>query len=104
LQQAEAALDAAVADFIETGVDAEQLERIKGQYRASQIYARDSVTGLAQSYGRALTSGLTIADVQDWPDILQSITADDIIAAARDVFAAKNSVTGWVMAETQGGE
>jgi zinc protease len=104
LQQAEAALDAAVADFIETGVDTEQLERIKGQYRASQIYARDSVTGLAQSYGRALTSGLTIADVQDWPDILQSITADDIIAAARDVFAAKNSVTGWVMAETQGGE
>jgi zinc protease len=104
LQQAEAALDAAVADFIETGVDAEQLERIKGQYRASQIYARDSVTGLARSYGRALTSGLTIADVQDWPDILQSITADDIIAAARDVFAAKNSVTGWVMAETQGGE
>ena len=103
LQQAEAALDAAVADFIETGVDAEQLERIKGQYRASQIYARDSVTGLAQSYGRALTSGLTIADVQDWPDILQSITADDIIAAARDVFAVKNSVTGWVMAETQGG-
>src|SRR6056300_1273501 len=104
LQQAEAALDAAVADFIETGVDAEQLERIKGQYRASQIYARDSVTGLAQSYGRALTSGLTIADVQDWPDILESITADDIIASARDVFAAKNSVTGWVMAETQGGE
>jgi zinc protease len=104
LQQAEDALDAAVADFIETGIDAEQLARIKGQYRASQIYARDSVTGLARSYGRALTSGLTIADVHDWPDILQSVTAEDIVAAARDVFDTKNSVTGWVMAKQQGTE
>jgi zinc protease len=60
------------------------------------------VTGLARSYGRALTSGLTIADVHDWPDILQSVTAEDIVAAARDVFDAKNSVTGWVMAKQQG--
>ncbi len=104
LQQAEDALDAAVADFIETGVDAEQLARIKRQYAASQIYGRDSVTGLAQSYGRALTSGLTIKDVHDWPDILQSVTAADIIAAARDVFAMKHSVTGWIMAEKQGDE
>ena len=104
LQQAEDALDAALSQFIETGVDADQLARIKGQYRASQIYARDSVTGLARSYGRALTSGLTIQDIHDWPDILQSVTPEDIIAAARDVFELRNSVTGWILAEKQGTE
>lgn len=99
LEQAEQALDTALSQFIETGVDADQLKRIKGQYRASQIYARDSVTGLAQSYGRALTSGLTIQDVHEWPEKLQSVTSADIIAAARDVFQLKNSVTGWVMTQ-----
>ncbi len=63
LAEAEAAMDAALAAFIETGVDPEQLERIKMQLRAAQIYERDNVDGIANRYGRALTSGLTIADV-----------------------------------------
>ena len=102
LEQAEQALDTVLSQFIEMGVDADQLKRIKGQYRASQIYARDSVTGLAQSYGRALTSGLAIQDVHEWPEKLQSVTSADIIAAARDVFQLKNSVTGWVMTQNDG--
>ena len=101
LQQAEDALDAAVAAFLETGVDEEQLERIKMQLRASQIYERDDVGQLANRYGRALTSGLTIADIQEWPEILQSITPDEIVAAARAVFEPRNSVTGWLMAEEE---
>ncbi len=70
LEEGEAALDQAVAEFLETGVDAEQLERIKLQIRASEIYAQDNVDGIANRYGRALTSGLTIDDVEAWPAIL----------------------------------
>ncbi|PSL18514.1 M16 family metallopeptidase [Shimia abyssi] len=101
LREAEDAMDAAVAEFIETGVDGEQLDRIKMQLRASQVYARDDVEALANRYGRALTSGLTVADVQEWPEILQSITGDEIIAAAQAVFDRKRSVTGWLMAEEE---
>ncbi|MDE4132411.1 pitrilysin family protein [Phaeobacter sp. QD34_3] len=97
LQQAEDALDATVARFLEDGVDAAQLERIKLQLRASEIYARDNVDGIANRYGRALTSGLTVQDVQDWPNILQSITADEIIAVAKEVLQPEVSVTGWMM-------
>lgn len=96
LDEAEAALDAAIADFIEEGVDAEELARLKTQYRASEIYAQDSISGLANRYGAALTSGLTVADVQAWPDILQAVTEDDIIAAAKSVFNRANAVTGHV--------
>nr|WP_245770670.1 pitrilysin family protein [Roseovarius azorensis] len=98
LQEAEAAMDDVLTSFLETGVDPEQLDRIKMQVRASDIYARDDAGGLANRYGRALTQGLTVADVQAWPDILQSTTADDIMAAARRVFDRKKSVTGWLMA------
>ncbi len=99
LEEAEAALDQAVAEFMEEGVDADQLSRIKFQLKASQIYARDSVDALARRYGGALTSGLTVEDVQEWPEILQAVTAEDIMDAADLVFDRKNAVTGYLMGE-----
>lgn len=97
LQQAEDALDDVLRQFLTDGIDPEQLDRIKMQLRASQIYARDNVDGIANRYGRALTAGLTVADIQAWPDILQSVTGDDIIAAAKSVLRPETSVTGWLM-------
>lgn len=99
LQEAEDAMDAALAKFLETGVDPEHLERIKFQIRADQIYARDDVDRIGNRYGQALTSGLTVEDIQAWPDILQAVTEDDIMQAARDVFDRRASVTGWLMRE-----
>lgn len=99
LQEAEDAMDAAIAQFLIDGVDAEQLERIKLQIRADQIYARDDVDRIANRYGQALASGLTVEDVQAWPEILEAVTAEDIVQAARDVFDKRASVTGWLMRE-----
>ncbi|APZ55089.1 M16 family metallopeptidase [Salipiger abyssi] len=99
LPQLEAELDETLASFIDEGVDPDQLERIKFQLRADRIYERDSVQSLARRYGSALTSGLTVEDVQAWPDILQSITGEEIVAAARKVFDRKQSVTGYLMPE-----
>ncbi|WP_170755992.1 M16 family metallopeptidase [Ruegeria lacuscaerulensis] len=101
LQEAEDAMDRAVADFIAEGVNEDDLDRIKMQLRASQTYARDNVDGIGNRYGRALTSGLTVEDVQAWPDILQAVTGDEIIAAAREVFQLETSVTGWLMRDDE---
>lgn len=96
LEEAEAAMDATLAGFLEDGVDPDQLERIKYQLRASQIYARDNVDGIARRYGAALSVGLTVEDVQAWPDILQAVTEEDIMEAARMVLNRNASVTGWL--------
>ena len=96
LQQAEDAMDDVIAGFLETGIDTDQLDRIKMQYRAAMIYERDDVNRIANRYGRALTQGLTIEDVQAWPNIVQAVTPDDIMAAARDVLDRDNAVTGWL--------
>ena len=98
LAAAEEALDEVIANFLEEGVDPDHLARIKMQVRADQIYSRDSVSQLANRYGRALTQGLTVEDVQAWPDILQAVTEEDIMLAARDVFDRDRSVTGWLRA------
>jgi zinc protease len=96
LQDAEAAMGETVAAFLEEPIDLEQLESLKLQLRASQIYAKDNVQSLARRYGSALTSGLTVQDIQDWPEVLQAVTAEDILAAGRAVLDRNTAVTGYL--------
>lgn len=96
LPEAEAAMDTAVADFMIEGVDEDHLARIKAQIKASETYRQDSVRGRARAYGEALTSGLTVADADAWPEVLQAITAEDIMMAAQDIFDLNKSVTGYL--------
>lgn len=98
LQEAEQAMDQVIADFMKDGIDAEQLDRIRMQIRASLIYEQDDVGSIANEYGRSLAQGLTVQDVQDWPGILQAVTAEDIMAVAKKVFNRRNAVTGWLRA------
>jgi zinc protease len=97
LQAAEDAMDKVLTDFLATGVDPAQFERIRTQLKASEIFARDDVAGLANRYGAALASGLSVEDVEAWPDILQSVTPEDVLAAARALLDRRQSVTMWVV-------
>lgn len=101
LQQAEDALDAVLADFIENGVDADQLERAQVQMRAWAIYGLDDLESRANWIGSALTTGLTLQDDLDWIDTLLAVTEEDIIAAAQ-ALDRRASVTGWLMPEAEG--
>ncbi|MGR3465175.1 M16 family metallopeptidase [Limimaricola sp.] len=93
LEDAEAALDEVLTGFLDTGPSAAQMQRIRTQLGASEIYARDSVEGLARRYGAALSQGLTVEDVAEWPEILQSVTAEEVVEAARAVFDPDQSTT-----------
>jgi zinc protease len=101
LATAEAALDKAVADFLASGIDDAQWERIRFQLRASLVYQDDDIMDQARTYGAALTSGLTVADVEAWPEVLQSVTKDEVMAAARTLLDRRRSVTGWLMPTDQ---
>lgn len=97
LQEAENAMDAAIAAFLEEGIDPDRMDALRTQLRASEIYARDNVDGLARRYGAALTSGLTVQDVQDWPEVLQSVTEQDVLDVAGRVLNRDQSVTMWII-------
>lgn len=96
LPNAEKALDAAIANFLKTGIDPAQFERIRTQIRAAEIYEQDSPRSLAQRYGEALASGFSIQDVKDWPAVLMSVTQDDVMAEARKLLVPETSVTGYI--------
>ena len=99
LDQVEKAMDAVLDQFLKTGVDAAEFARIKAQVKAEQIFSADNTQGLAHRYGMALASGLTVQDVQAWPDVLQAVTAEEVMAEAKKVLDRRQAVTGWLQTE-----
>ena len=98
LPEAEAALDQALAEFLREGVDADQFARLKTQVRAEQVYGQDDVQGLAYRYGQGLATGLSLADIEAWPNLLDAVSPDDVMAAAAAVLDKRRAVTGWLSA------
>jgi zinc protease len=98
LQQAEDALDAELARFLEMGVDQAQFDRVMRQARAQEIFALDDTGGRARSIGMALMTGLTLEDATGWLAALQAVTPEDVMAAAR-MLDRRASVTGWLLRE-----
>jgi len=96
LEEAEADLHRVIDRFLEDGIDPGQFERIQFQVRAARIYEEDSVGDVARGYGVALTGGLTVADVQSWPDIIAAVTPEDVMRAARNLLTGGHPVTGYL--------
>jgi len=96
LAEGEKLLDETIGQFIKEGVDEDQFARMKMQIRAGQIYEQDDVQALANEYGSALTQGLTVQDVKDWPQILQDVSKQDVIKAAELLLDKNRAVTGWL--------
>jgi zinc protease len=96
LEAAEAALDAELARFLETGIDPAQFERVRRQVRAEEVFGLDDIGARARRIGMALTSGLTLEDATGWLAALQAVTPEDVMAAAR-ALDRRASVTGWLL-------
>ena len=96
LEDAESAMDGVLEKFLEDGIDDAQFERIRFQIRAAQIYAEDDMGGLARRYGEGLTTGLTVEDIEAWPAILDAVTKEEVMAAAREVLDRRRAVTGYL--------
>jgi len=97
LPQLEQAIDAAIADFIKSDIPADELERAKTRLIAEAVYAQDSQSRVAQWYGAALASGSTVAQVEEWPDRIRAVTADQVREAARKWLDKRRSVTGYLI-------
>jgi zinc protease len=104
LQQLEEALDAVLAEIMDKGVTAEELERSKNRMIADAIYANDNQRVMAQWYGAALATGATIKDVSTWPDRIRAVGAADVREAARRWLDKRRSVTGYLVKDARSEE
>jgi len=93
----EAAIEAEIAKLLAHGVTEAEVKAAKKRLLAGAIFARDSLRRGASAIGTALTSGQTIADVENWPDYIKKVTPAQILEAAREVFRIERSVTGLLL-------
>ncbi|MFP6730524.1 MAG: pitrilysin family protein [Alphaproteobacteria bacterium] len=97
LGQLEAAVEAEVAALLTEGVSDDEVARVTARMVRGAIYARESLGTAARIFGAALTSGITVADVEAWPDRIAAVTAAGVMAAARAVLKPETSVTGLLL-------
>jgi zinc protease len=93
----ETAVDAVLRDFIDNGVGDDEMARAKTVLLANAVYARDSLSAGAYALGQALAIGLSVDDVELWPERIAAVTADQVAAAASAVFHPDRSVTATLM-------
>ena len=97
LQDAEAAMDAVVADVIDNGITGEELDRAKNRLIADSVYAQDNQATLARWFGAALATGETVDQVLTWADRIHAVSADAVRDAARRWLDRRWSVTGYLV-------
>jgi zinc protease len=52
---------------------------------------------LARWYGGAMTTGLSIEDIRNWPERIRAVTADQVRDVVRKWFDKNRSVTGYLI-------
>ncbi|TWT05131.1 pitrilysin family protein [Reyranella sp. CPCC 100927] len=96
---AAAAAQQQVVRLLRDGLTDDEIDRAKRRLLAAAIYARDSLTSGPQMYGSTLTTGGTMADVDEWPTRIVAVTSGQIVEAARAVLDESRSVTSLLLPE-----
>jgi zinc protease len=86
----EAALRDQIRLLVEQGVNNDELQRVKAQVTAAQVYARDSVYYQAMRIGMLQTIGLPYDSSDLQVKKLQEVTADQVREVARKYFIDDN--------------
>ena len=79
------------------GLAFDALERARTGLLAAAVYARDNLFTSPRIFGDALTSGLSVEEVEAWPNEVRVVTMEQIMAAGRSVLVPRRSVTGLLL-------
>jgi len=98
LQQA---VDGIVSAAMQTVPRMADLERAKTQLVADAVYLHDDQISLASAYGQSLAIGLTAQDVEDWPNRIRAVSAEEVRKVAAGDVILREAVTGYLLPATQ---
>ncbi len=90
----ESAIDAALATIVADGFTQDEVDRAKTRLQAEVIYAKDSPTGAAQAVGSLLSVGMTLDEIEAWPERVADITLEQVNDALRALLSDAPTGTG----------
>ena len=82
----ESAIREQLALLVRDGVNADELQRVKAQVMAGEVYKRDSVFYQAMQIGQMESDGLSYKDIPVMLQKLQAVTAQQVQDVAREIF------------------
>jgi zinc protease len=94
LGKVEQSIDKVLRDLRDKGATQAELDRAKKQYLAEFVYESDSQEAIARRYGSGLALGLTVEQIDSWPQAIAKVTLDDLKQVAARYFDIRHSVTG----------
>ncbi len=99
--EAAQALKDEVARVARDGIDVKELQRVKTQWAASEIYKRDSVMGQAQELGSNWVLGMELDASEKLLALLKTITPEDVQSVARRYFTEETLTTGVLLPDAE---
>ena len=96
----EEATEKEIAKLLIDGVTEAEVKRTQSRLIKQSTFSQDSQSSLARIYGGSLMLGLTIEDIESWPDRIRAVTVESVNKAAKTYLQKKRSVTGFLTPET----
>ncbi len=96
------AVTAVIARLRHDLVSSRALKRAKTALVAEAATRRSSDFARANAYGQALSIGLTVQDVRDWPVRITRVTAREVEQVAVSELTPAQSVTGYLLPQAAG--
>lgn len=101
LDELEAALMTEIRDLRDNLADPAELDRVRAQVVASQVYEKDSVHGQAMQLGYLTILGLDWRLAEQYSERLEEVTAEDIRRVARKYLVPARSAVAHVNQEAK---
>ncbi len=97
----EEAADKELEIFLKNGLTDEELSRAKILLKAETIFARDGLSGIANIMGWVRMIGLTTDYFTNWSKLVDNISAQEVLAAAKNTLKSEQSVTALLLPEAE---
>ena len=98
----EVALDEVIAELLLNGPSDEEVASAKSRMQDAVVYALDNPQSVASIFGNAMSVGLSVEDIESWPERVAAVTRERIMTAARAVLCPELSVTGILLPVEEG--
>lgn len=96
LEQAEKALDHALADAARTSPSPDRLEQAQTILSADALYTQDGLMSLASVMGELASLGLDESVFYGWQESIHAVRARDVMSLAKAMVETSASVTGYL--------
>lgn len=101
IEKLETLLDAALLLKKTKGFSQEEVEKAKKRLLASLVYLRDNTLGGATEFGSALMVGLSLEEIEAWPERIKAVTSEDVNRVFKDIFFSAEQLTGYLLPHNQ---